>query len=107
MRAREESRPIPLSDDERSLVVGAVPFRSRAFLVKGRRARGAVERALPPATMMTGPQTAGRAKLIQSGTMEGLGQDVARYVQFVLAPTARRRRMSNSTTFREDLFFVR
>ena len=91
----------------RSLVVGAVPFRSRAFLVKGGRARGAVERALPPATMMTGPQTAGRAKLIQSGTMEGLGQDVARYVQFVLAPTARRRRMSNSTTFREDLFFVR
>ena len=62
---------------------------------------------LPPATMMTGPQTADRAKLIQSGTMEGLGQDVAKYVQFVLAPTARRRRMSNSTTFREDLFFVR
>ena len=70
-----------------------LPFRSRAFIAGlGRRARGAVERALPPATMMTGVQNADRAKLIQSGSLEGLGPDVARYVEFVRAPTARRPR---------------
>jgi hypothetical protein len=42
--------------------------------------------------MMTGAQNADRAKLIQSGFLEGLGPDVARYVEFVRAPTARRPR---------------
>jgi hypothetical protein len=31
--------------------------------------------------MMTGAQNADRAKLIQSGSLEGLGPDVARYVE--------------------------
>ena len=62
-----------------------MPFRA---LSVGSRARGPVSRALPSAKMMTGAQTSDRAKLIQSGTMDGLGQDVARHVQFVPAPTA-------------------